>query len=85
MDSQRITESSQHVTRSGRALSQVLSAALCDVYAHRDGYELSEYSENGFMVVVAEDAYLSIVFFQMTEPLGWDGLELLWRGDGRRE
>ena len=77
MDSQRITESSQHVTRGGSALSQVLSAALCDVYAHRDDYELSEYSENGFMVVVAEDAYFSIVFFQMTEPLGWDGLELL--------
>ena len=56
MDSQRITESSQHVTRGGSALSQVLSAALCDVYAHRDDYELSEYSENGFMVVVAEDA-----------------------------
>ena len=29
------------------------------------------------MVVVAEDAFFSIVFFQMTEPLGWDGIALL--------
>ena len=38
MDSQRITESSQYVTRGGSALSQVLSAALYDVCAHRDDY-----------------------------------------------
>lgn len=77
MDHKRISDSPQPVTRGGRALSRALTAALCDVYAHRYDYHVTDYFEAGFMVVVAEDTYLSIVYFQQTDPLGWDDIEML--------